>query len=199
MPAIKATLIGLKKLDKAIKRVELRTRAAARTSVNETSRRTQLAIRKDVDRIFSGGTIRQRRGKGRRVGNAIRRKLFDNHARGTAALVFSKFGRREGGEFVDYLGPYITGKDIRPKRGRYLVVPLQRGKKNRDPRNIKNLHTISVAGRLYLVRSTRTRTTFMFLLIPRVRITRRLHAARIARREARAMAGRTRRAFRFRG
>ena len=65
MPAIKATLVGLKKLDEAIKRAELRTRAAARTAVDETSRRTQLAIRKDVNRIFSGGTIRQRRGKGR--------------------------------------------------------------------------------------------------------------------------------------
>ena len=197
MPAVKATLVGLKKLDEAIKRAELRTRAAARTAVDETSRRTQLAIRKDVNRIFSGGTIRQRRGKGRRVGNAVRRKLFDNRARGTAALVFSKFGRREGGEFVDYLGPYITGRDIRPKRGRYLVVPLQRGKRNRDPRNIKNLHTVSVAGRLYLVRSTRTRTTFMFLLIPRVRITKRLRAGQIARQEARAMSGRTKRAFRF--
>jgi len=197
MPAVKATLVGLKKLDEAIKRAELRTRTAARTTVDETSRRTQLAIRKDVNRIFSGGTVRLRRGKGRRVGNAVRRKLFDNRARGTAALVFSKFGRREGGEFVDYLGPYITGRDIRPRRGRYLAIPLQRGKRNRDPKNFKSLHTVSVAGRLYLVRSTRTRTTFMFLLIPRVRITRRLRAKKIALREARLMAGRAQRAFRF--
>ena len=199
MPALHATLGGLKKLDEAIKHAELRTRAAARTAVDETSLTLQKAIRADVDRIFSGGTVRLRRGKGRRVSGAVRRKLFDNRSRGTAALVFSKFGRREGGRFVDYLGPYITGKDIRPRRGRYLVIPLQRGKRNRDPKAFRNLHTISVAGRLYLVRSTRTRTTFMFLLIPRVRITRRLRAARIARREARAMAGRARRAFRFRG
>ncbi len=197
MPAIKATLVGIKKLDEAIRKAELRTRAAARMSVDQVSRRTQLAIRKDVDRIFSGGTIRQRRGKGRRVGNSVRRKLFDNRARGTAALVFSKFGRRQGGEFVDYLGPYITGRDIRPKRARFLAVPLQRGKKNRDPKNLANLHTVSVAGRLYLVRSTRTRTTFMFLLLRRVKITRRLRAKKIALREARQMAERTRRAFRF--
>ncbi len=112
--------------------------------------------------------------------------------------MFSKFGRSENGQFVDCLGPYITGKDIRPHPGRYLVFPLQRGKRNRDPKTFKNLHTISLAGRLYLVRSTRTRTTFMFLLIPWVRITKRLRAARIARQEARAMAGHTRRAFRFR-
>jgi len=197
LSAIKATLVGLRTLDDAIKRAELRTRAAARAAVGETSLRVQKAIRADVDRIFSGGTIRQRRGKGRRVSGAVRRKLFDNRARGTAVLVFSKFGRRENGRFVDYLGPYITGRDIRPRRGRYLAVPLQRGKRNRDPRNIKNLHAVAIGGRLYLVRSTRTRTTFMFLLLPRVKITRRLRAARIARREARAMVGRTRRAFRF--
>ncbi len=197
MSAIKATLVGLKKLDDAVRRAELRTRAAARTAVDETSLKVQKAIRADVDRIFSGGTVRLRRGKGRRVSGAVRRKLFDNRARGTAALVFSKFSRRENGRFVDYLGPYITGKDIRPKRGRYLAVPLQRGKRNSDPKTFKNLHTISVAGRLYLVRSTRTRTTFMFLLLPRVRITRRLRVARIARQGARAMVGRTKRAFRF--
>ena len=197
MPVLKATLVGLKKLDDALKKAELRTRAAARTSVDQVSRRTQLAIRKDVDRIFSGGTIRQRRGKGRRVGNSVRRKLFDNRERGTAALVFSKFGRREGGEFVDYLGPYITGRDIRPKRARFLTVPLQRGKKNRDPKKFSNLHTVSIGGRLFLVRSTRTRTTFMFLLLPRVKITKRLRARKIALREAGQMVGRTKRAFRF--
>lgn len=197
MAAIKATLTGLKRLDEALRRAELRTRAAVRAAVDQVSRRTQLAIRKDVDSIFSGGTIRQRRGKGRRVGNAVRRKLYDNKSRGTAALVFSSFGRREGGEFVDYLGPYITGRDIRPKRARFLTIPLQRGKKNRDPGKFKNLHTVAIGGRLFLVRSTRTRTTFMFLLLPRIKITKRLRARKIALREAREMAGRTKRAFRF--
>ncbi len=197
MPAIKATLSGLKKLDDALKKAELRTRAAGRISVDKTTRRVQLALRADVNRIFSGGTIRQRRGKGRRVGNSVRRKLFDNKSRGTAALIFSKFGRRQGGQFVDFLGPYITGRDIRPRRARFLTVPLQRGKKNRDPKNFGDLHTISIAGRLYLVRSTRTRTTFMFLLLPRVKITKRLRAVKIARREAAQMGERTKRAFRF--
>ena len=196
MPALKATLTGLRNLDRALKRADLRTRAAARTSVAETSLRVQKAIRADVDRIFSGGTIRLRRGKGRRVSGAIRRALFDNRERGTAALVFSKFGRRECGVFVDFLGPYLTGRDIRPRRGRYLAVPLQPGRRNRDPRAFRNLRPVAVAGRLYLVRSTRTRTTFMFLLLPRVRVTRRLKAARTARREARAIGGYAKRMFR---
>ncbi len=197
MAAIEATLSGLKKLADALKKAELRTRAAGRTSVDKTTRRVQLAIRADVDRIFSGGTVRQRRGKGQRIGNLVRRKLFDNKSRGTAALIYSKFGRRRGGQFVDYLGPYITGRDIRPRRARFLTVPLQRGKKNRDPKNFSDLHAVSIAGRLYLVRSTRTRTTFMFLLLPRVKITKRLRARRIALREMRAMPERARRAFRF--
>jgi len=188
MPAIKATLIGLKTLDEALRKAELRTRAAARTSVDKTARKVQLDIRAVVGSIFT---------KNRKASNAVRRKLFDNKSRGTAALVFSKFGRREGGAFVDYLGPYLTGRDIRPKRGRFLVVPLQRGRRNRDPGKVKNLHAVKIAGKLYLVRRTRTRTTFMFLLIPRVRITKRLRAGMIARREAKRMAEEARNAFRF--
>lgn len=196
MTAIKASLVGLKKLDEALRRLELQGRRAARSSVDETSRRIQQALRADVDRIFSGGTVRARRGRGRSVAKAVRRKVYDNGPRGTAALVYSKFGRREGGEFVDYLGPYLTGRDIRPNRARHLAVPLQRGKKNRDPRNFDDLRAVTIGNRLFLVRVTRTRTTFMFLLLPRVRITKRLRAARIARREAQAMAGRARRGYR---
>jgi len=88
MPAIKATLTGLKALDKALKRAELRTLAATRESVDRTSRQIQLSLRADVGRIFT---------KNKRASNAVRRKLFDNKSRGTAALVFSSFGRREGG------------------------------------------------------------------------------------------------------
>jgi len=188
MPAIKATLTGLKALDKALKRAELRTLAATRESVDRTSRQIQLSLRADVGRIFT---------KNKRASNAVRRKLFDNKSRGTAALVFSKFGRKEGGQFVDFLGPYITGRDILPKRGRFLVIPLQRGKRNRDPKTFKNLRTVKIAGRLYLVRSTRSRTTFMFLLVPRVRITKRIRAAAIARRKARRMGDEAISAFRF--
>lgn len=195
--AIKATLTGLKRLDKALTRAEAASRAAARGAVNAVSRRTQLAIRKDVDRIFSGGTVRARRGQARRVSNAVRRKLFDNKDAGSAALIFSKFGRRRGGEFVDFLGPYITGRDIVPRRSRFFTVPLQPGRKNRRPQNFKDLTTVSVGGRLFLIRSTRTRTTFMFLLLPRVKIRKRLRAARIFRAEARKLGAETRRGFRF--
>ena len=35
--------------------------------------------------------------------------------------MFTKFGRSENGQFGNCLGPYITGKDIRPHPGRYFV------------------------------------------------------------------------------
>jgi hypothetical protein len=165
---------SLARLHESLKRLDEGKRRRARTTVGRTSRRVQLAVRADVNRIF----------KGRRVGNAIRRLVFDNKERGSAAIVFSKFGRREGAEFVDYLAPYLTGKDIRPKRGRYLAIPLQRGRRNRDPRKIKGkLRPVRIGNRLFLVKSTRAKTLFMFLLLPRVKISKRLHTRQIVKAE----------------
>jgi len=180
---ISGTLDRLKLLDAAFEKVAKRTRDNVKRSVDKGSRRVQLAIRKDVNRIFSGGSFKRNRSKGGRIGNAVRRKMFDNKERGHAALIYSKFGRRQGGEFVDYLSPYLTGKDIRPKRSRFLVVPLQPGKKNRRPSNFTDLASVKTGGRVFLVRHTKTRTMFMFLLLPRIKITKRLRASRIAKRE----------------
>lgn len=198
MAAITATLRGLKRLDRALKRAETQTLAAAKAAVNRVSLDVQRAIRRDIDRVFSGSsTFRKRRGKGRKVSNALRRKLFDNKSRGSAALIFSKFGRRREGEFVDFFGARITGRDITPRRSRFLTIPLQPGKRNRDPGKFKNLTTVSSGGRLFLIRSTRTRTTFMFLLIPRAKIRKRLRPSRIFRAQARKLGPETKRGFRF--
>lgn len=192
----KAALAGLRRLHRANVREERAMRRATRQGVDETSRAIQRAVRRDVDRIFSGSSQQlSRRKTPRRVSGAIRRKLFDNGDRGTAALIYSKFGRRARGRFIDYLGPYITGRDIRPRRGRFMAIPLQRGRKSRRPENFDDLRPVVIAGRLYLVRTTRTRTRFMFLLIPRVRISKRLRARRIAIREAKRMGVRVRQAF----
>ena len=193
---LKGSLVGVRRLARAVNRAEKEAREATRKGVDQTSREIQKAVRRDVDRIFSGGSAQLRRRKtSRKVSGAVRRKLFDNRQRGTAAIIFSKFGRRRGGRFLDYLGPYITGKDITPRRGRFMAIPLQRGRKSRDPKNFNNLHAVVVNGRVFLVRSTRTRTTFMFLLVPRVRVTKRLRARRIALREGRRLGLRVQRSF----
>lgn len=192
----KAAFEGLGRLKKAIAQAERRTRQAARTAVSDTSRKTQLAIRRDVNAIFSGGSFRTKRSKGRRIGNAVRRKMFDNRERGSAALIYSKFGRKAGGHFVDYLAPYLAGQPIRPRRSRFLAIPLLPGKKNRTPANFPNLVPVQTGGRLFLVRHTRTRSTFMFLLVPRIQIRKRLRAGLRARQEFAKIDDRARRAFR---
>jgi hypothetical protein len=195
--AIKSEIRGLRDLDRAFKRLDKNSRQAAKAGVSSSSRRVQLKIRREVNRLFSGSGLKSRRGKGRKIGNAVRRLVFDNGRDGSAALIFSKFGRREGGRFVDYLGPYLTGQDIKPKRAKFLAIPLQPGKRNKDPAKFKDLDAIEINGRLFLVRHTRSRSLFMFMLIPRIKVRRRLRPARIARRELRRMPEAVRREFKF--
>jgi len=185
---ITARLVGLDKLRKGLERAERASRMSVRKSVDESSRAIQLEVRRDVGRIFR---------KNRRAQNAVRRQLFDNKEDGTAALIFSKFGRAADGRFADFLGPHITGRDITPRRKRFLTVPLQPGRRNRDPSKFPNLKAIRIAGTLFLVRSTRRATIFMFVLVRRIAITKRIRAERAVRRELRQIGDRTRRAFRF--
>lgn len=186
---VAAVLTGLDRLNKKLEKKEKETRRAAHSGVKNITRRVQLRLRRRVNQIFSGGTFKRSSRKGGKVGNAIRSKVYDNRRRGSAGLVYSKFGKKSGGKFIDYLGPYLTGKDILPKKGRFMAIPLQRGKKNRKPENFSDLDVISTGGKLYLIRNTRSRTTFMFLLLRRVKIRHRLRAAKIARREFKRLPG----------
>jgi len=191
----KVQRIGVRRFKAAIDRAHKRTLRAANKGVSESSAALQKEIRREVDRIFSGASGFRRRKKSRRVSGAIRRKVYDNKERGSAALIFNKFGRREHGRFIDYLGPYLTGRDITPRRGRAMAIPLQPGKKNRDPKNFPNLVAIKIAGRIYLVRHTRTRSLFMFMLLPRVRVRHRLRVRQTIKAEARRLGIRVRRNF----
>lgn len=164
-----------------------RSRGAAAKAVSETTRRVQLGIRREVNAIFS---------KNQRAGNAVRSVVYDNagndfSSRGVDArgIIYSKFGRRSGGAlsamtgggFIDYLGPYLTGRDILPRQGKYLAIPLQPGKRNRRPQPEMKLEPVTTGGRLYLVKKTRSRTLFMFLLVRKSRIRQRLRLAPILR------------------
>lgn len=151
---------------------ERRLHGAARKAVSATTRRLQLGLRAEVQTIFT---------RNQRAANAIRSVVYDNsqgfgnHNRADAAgIIFSKFGRREGGRFVDFLAPYLTGRNILPRRGKFLAVPLRPGKRNRVPRPEMKLRPVKTRRGLFLVKQTRTRTLFMFLLIPFARIRRRL-------------------------
>lgn len=176
---LSVAVLGQQAIRRELERYERKLHDKNLRVVKTGVRQVQIAIRRDVSRIFK---------KNRRAANAVRSVVYDNgRGRGAAGLIFSKFGKKSGGQFVDFLGPYLTGRAIVPRNAKNLAVPLQKGKRNRDPSRFKagELQQISVAGQLYLIKQTRTRTTFMFLLIPKVTIRRRIrpntHIKRISR------------------
>ena len=80
--------------------LERRARAlktGIRDGVQRTTRVNQLRVRDKVNRAFP-----KAKGGRRSPGNAIRSALYENED-GWAGQIYSKFGRKEGGVFVDYL------------------------------------------------------------------------------------------------
>lgn len=155
-------------------------------SVGETTTTLKDAARVEVRRVFG----RTRAGRGaRRVSNTIRGRLFEDGEIGRTGLVFSKFGRRQGGEFQDFFLPFVRGATIRPKRARFLYIPLgPRTRRSRARRftveNTRNLRFIPLdRSRTLIVRQTRTRSTPIALLVRQVRITPRLNFDRLVQRE----------------
>lgn len=151
--------------------------AAAVSVTKEETTELKLALRSVVGAAFPKG--------GRKVANAIRQKDYTNPD-GAAGLVYSKFGRKslEGG-FIDYLLPFTTGATIRPTRSKYLYIPLQKTKSGRvskrnrgfraSVRLQKNLRFVRLTGnRFLIVRGTKTRSTPIALLIPRVKMPKRI-------------------------
>ena len=94
-----------------------RAEAAAAIGVAAATRKRQVAVRAIVGRGFKGGRI---------VANAIRSKLYHDAGRGATGLIYATFGSRKTGRpgFVDFVLPRLLGQDVRPAKGRYLIVPL---------------------------------------------------------------------------
>ena len=154
-----------------------RRQAAVRAAVAKETRATQLEIRTRVSRAFAGSKLRGAQGA-RRVANAVRSKVFDNGRRGAAGLIFSKFGRGRGRSFIDYVAPRLFGAVVRPKKGRFLLVPVatkgrsQRATRRRGKQLAEQgkLDMVPIKGgrRFLLVHRTRTRTTPYFVLLRQV-------------------------------
>lgn len=150
------------------------------------TRRAQLAARAVINARFSGSE--RVRGGSRRVANAVRSRVYeDRGGQQATGLVYSKFGRGRGDGFVDYLLPHVTGAVIRPRRSKWLYIPVQRGRASRrrrvSERLDKNVAFIPAEGgrKLYLVRQTKTRSTLIAVLVRRVRIDAGLDFGRVAR------------------
>lgn len=173
---IKGSIKGLRALRRANKRLERKTKTATRSQVRSTTNEVKAQARRDVKRIFP---------KNNKVANSVRSKFYDNNRAGDAGQIFDKFGRRVGGKFQSNLAPYITGKPIRPRRGRFLAIWRGRGKR-KTPKQFRGLVSIRTRGGVWLVRHTRSRTTFLFQLVRSVRPRKRLRPERYMRRAARA-------------
>jgi len=155
-------------------------RRALDRGVSRGVKETTDELKQDVRSAVRQG-LRGRGGRGD-VSKAIRGTFYpnDDQPASAAGLVYSKFGRREGGQFVDYLKPHIEGATITPERSKWLYIPNERGRKaRRNKRQAvalqKNLAFVPVArGKAYLVRRTRTRSTIVATLVRRVRIKDRI-------------------------
>lgn len=92
---------------------------------------TKLDIRAVLNAAFTGSAVVGRNGN-RRVANSVRGKLFEDDPDGAGrpapvGIVFSRFGRRRGGRYLDYLLPHALGMTIEPTTARRLYIPLQPG------------------------------------------------------------------------
>lgn len=163
--------------------------------------KTQADVRRLVD-----AALPARGRSGRRVSNAIRSLVFkvDPSKPGDrpAGVVYSKLGRREGGEFVDYLLPHVKGMTLRPRvggagdKGKFMILPV-RGVSRRVSAIKRDLSQLGIDPQLALIKtrggkylfvrrprelkrggfSARARTTLLAILVPSVTLTRRLDVA----------------------
>jgi len=196
-------VLGVDDVIRQLANLERRAHGAARKAVGETTRKVKLGIRREVQSIFR---------KNARAGNAIRSVVYDNtqapsgprpgravvrgrHKSDTAGVIFSKFGRGKGAAYQDYLLPYITGRDILPKKGKYLAVPLLPGKRNRKPTPEMQLQPVRSGGQLFLVKHQKRKSVFMFLLLKKVPIRRRLRLSPLLRNGQRTLTAETIRAY----
>lgn len=96
-------------------------RGASVEAVYLTTEEVKEKIRDYIDAHFDGSEFH---GNGRRrVSNASAQSIYYDEIgeKGQyAGLVYSKFGKRDAGGFVDYLLLHIRGGTIKPKSGRWL-------------------------------------------------------------------------------
>ncbi|GAB4373812.1 MAG: hypothetical protein Kow00114_35970 [Kiloniellaceae bacterium] len=149
---------------------------AVRVAPERAAREGKEEYRSHVRQAFGRAAGR----RGRKFENAIRDKAYHDGEFRHAALIYSKFGRREGGRFIDYLVPYDRGGVIKAK-GRYMVIPAK-GTSRRVRRDLRDLKRLDEdpklalipqpGGRFLFVRHTSSRRTVIIAWLIR-RFTRR--------------------------
>ncbi|EKE70892.1 hypothetical protein [Oceanibaculum indicum] len=153
---------------------------AVHSSVTGETTAVQLRARGLVD-----AALPPRAGSRRKPSNAIRQKIYNDGPGRVRGIVYSKFGRREGGRFVDYLKPHVDGADIRPRAGSFMVLPVK-GQSRRMDRIRRDLGRLGEDPKLALIpvsggrfvfvrRASRNRTVLLAWLVRGVRIDPKLN------------------------
>lgn len=89
----------------------------------KTTREVKDRIRAYIDAHFTGSEYHSN--DHRRVANASAQERFydDIESKGQyAGLVYSKFGKRDAGGFVDFLLLHVRGGTVRPRSGEWLRI-----------------------------------------------------------------------------
>lgn len=96
----------------------VKIRGASKEAVDKTTNEVKQRIRDFIDAHFAGSQFQSN--NRRKVSNAsAQSKLYDElEEKGQyASLIYSKFGKRDGGGFVDFLLLHVRGGTIRPGPG----------------------------------------------------------------------------------
>ena len=196
--SLKAVLVGVAPFRAAMSRQRRAWDAATLAGVREQTRATQLEVRRAVSMAFAGA-----RGIGGRVNiaGAVRSKVYENRDGAAAAgIVFSKFGGRKDGRFVDYIAPRLFGATVVPLKGDWLMLPMAAAGRSSKSVRREGLALLK-AGKLALlpirggraliaVRKTRTRFTPYFVFVRRVHYPRRTSRAALMASAVRELPGR---------
>lgn len=134
--------------------------------------------------------------KSRKAPGAVRSKVYGTTETGNVtAIVYSKFGIREDGVFKDFLAARVFGTTARPKKGRYMALPIpsddmsQRAARKRFERLSASgkLTVVDHGGEKFLIWFTRTRSVLVAMLVKSVTFPRRHNLADAARGGAKKM------------
>jgi hypothetical protein len=112
------------RLDEALGRGVILIRESAGEAQVSSTDTIKQRMRKFIDGKFTGSEMHGN--NHRRVANASAQSVYFNVHRGEPALtslIYSKFGVGKGDTFVDYLMLHLRGGTLRPKTGKYMMIP----------------------------------------------------------------------------
>lgn len=121
---------------------------------------------------------------GRRAGYLVTSKVYDNAPGNSAGFLYSRWKKRSralGGEPKDVIAAHAYGAVIEPRQGKYLYIPLVKGRLKRNERRVfadgaGKVDVIPIGRNRFLIVQRRRRGNGkpIALLVPRVELRSRL-------------------------